>query len=312
MLLQMGYIGNKQVHGTLSNNIGVIPVLPLLSRSLVRDQATIDALGKVVTNPFANLLPGSTINGSTISVATLLRAFPQYSGIVQSNSNPGWGTFNELSVMFQKRLSKGLQFTVNYQHSKQLNSFQNNEGDGRLNYGVTSGDYPDHFVITGSYDLPFGRGKQFLGAVSRPLNLLVGGWILNSVYTWESGGALSWGNIIYYGGDLNMEPRNLSRAFDVTRFDRVSANQLSQNYRVFPQMFNNLRSDAANNVDLSMLKNFHVTEKIFAQFRFETFNSFNRPEFAAPNVSPTSSAFGAITGQANTSRQIQMGLKLKF
>lgn len=61
-----------------------------------------------------------------------------------------------------------------------------------------------------------------------------------------------------------------------------------------------------------MLKNFHITERIFAQFRFEAFNAFNRPQFAAPNISPTSSSFATITSQANTSRQIQMGLKLKF
>jgi hypothetical protein len=109
-----------------------------------------------------------------------------------------------------------------------------------------------------------------------------------------------------------VEPRNLAQAFDVTRFERASAAQLSQNYRTFGQMFNNLRSDAANNVDLSMLKNFHFTERIYAQFRFEAFNAFNRTEFAAPNLSPTSSAFGSITGQANTSRQIQMGLKLNW
>jgi len=287
-------------------------VLPFLSRSLVRDQATINALAAVVANPFAGLLPGTNLNGSTVSVATLLQAFPEFTGVVQSNSNPGWGTFNELSVMFQKRFSKGLQATVNYQHSRQLNSYQNNAGDFRLSYGVTSGDYPDHFVITGSYDLPFGRGQKFLNGISRPLDLIFGGWILNSIYTWESGGALSWGNLIYYGGPLDMQPRNLAAAFDVTRFERVSANQLSQNYRTFPQMFNNLRSDAANNVDLSMLKNFHVTEKIFAQFRFETFNSFNRTQFAAPNLGATSQTFGTITAQANTPRSIQMGLKLKF
>jgi len=140
----------------------------------------------------------------------------------------------------------------------------------------------------------------------------VGGWVLNSVYTWESGGALSWGNVIYLGGNLNIEPRNLAQSFDVTRFDRLSADALASNYRTFPTTFNNLRSDAANNVDLSMLKNFHITERIAAQFRFETFNSFNRTQFAAPNVTPTSSAFGTITSQANTPRSIQMGLKLKF
>jgi len=312
MMLQVGYIGNKQVHSTVSNAISSAPLVPFLSRSLVRDQPTIDALAKNVPNPFAGLLPGTNLNGANISTATLLQAFPEFTGVTQSNSNPGWGTFNEFLAMFQKRFSRGLQFTVNYQHSKQLNAFQLNAGDPRLFYYTTSGDYPDHFVITGSYEFPFGRGKHFLAHASRAVDLIAGGWILNSIYTWESGGALSWGNVLYYGGDLHMSPRNLAQAFDVTRFERTSTLQLSQNYRTFPQMFNNLRSDAANNVDLSMLKNFHITERIFAQFRFEAFNAFNRPQFDAPNLSPTAATFGAISSQANTSRQIQMGLKLKF
>jgi hypothetical protein len=312
MMLQVGYIGNKQVHGTLGNAISSTPLLPLLSRSPVRDQATINALAAVVPNPFAGLLTGTSLNGSTISVATLLQAFPEFSSVTQSNSNPGWGTFNELSVMFQKRFSKGVQATVNYQHSRQLASYQLNAGDSHLSYGPTSGDYTDHFVITGSYDLPFGRGKKLLGAANKALDLVAGGWVLNSIYTWESGGALSWGNVIYYGGDLKMQPRNLAQSFDVTRFERASASQLSSNYRTFPTMFNNLRSDAANNVDLSLLKNFHITERVVAQFRFETFNSFNRTQFAAPNLTPTSAAFGTINSQANTPRSVQMGLKLRF
>jgi hypothetical protein len=214
--------------------------------------------------------------------------------------------------MVQRRFSKGLQATLNYQHARQLSSWQANAGDYKLSYGPTSGDYPDHFVVTGSYDLPVGRGKRFLSSSGRMLDLAVGGWILTSIYTWESGGALSWGDVIYYGGDLNMQPRNLTQAFDVTRFERAAANQYGSHYRTFPQMFNNLRNDVANNLDLSMLKNFSITERVTGQFRFEAFNSLNRTQFAAPNVTPTSAAFGTITGQANTSRQIQMGLKLKF
>jgi hypothetical protein len=312
MLLQVGYIGNKQVHGTVTNAVSSTPLLPFLTRSITRDQATINALASLVPNPFAGLLPGTGLNSATISVATLLQAFPEFSSVTQTNSNPGWGTFNELTVMFQKRFAKGLQFTVNYQHSKQLNSYQSNPGDYRLDYGLTSGDYPDHFTLTGSYELPFGKGRKFLGNANRFLDLVTGGWILNSVYTWESGGAISWGNVIYYGGSLHLQPRNLTQAFDVTRFERASANQPSQNYRTFPQMFNNLRADAANNVDLSMLKNFRIRERMSAQLRFETFNTLNRTEFAAPNVSPTSSSFGTITGAANTARQIQIGLKVKF
>lgn len=313
LLLQVGYLGNKQVHMTNTNATSSTPTLPFLSRSLVRDQATIDALAAVVPNPFYNLLPGSTINGSTIRVSQLLQAFPEFNSVAVKNLNSAWGTFNELTVMLQKRFSHGIQAVVNYQHSRQLSSaYQLNAGDPKLSYGVTSGDYPDHFVIAGSYELPFGHGRKFLGGVSKALDLVAGGWILNSVYTWECGGALSWGNVIYYGGDLNIQPRNLTQAFDVTRFERASAKQLASNYRTFPQTFNNLRSDAANNVDLSMLKNFRITERAFAQFRFEAFNAFNRTQFDVPNVSPTSSAFGTITAQANTPRQIQMGLKLKF
>ncbi|MGJ5818749.1 carboxypeptidase regulatory-like domain-containing protein [Paludibaculum fermentans] len=311
-MLQVGYIGNKQVHGTLSNDVALTAVLPFLSRSPVRDQATINTLATVVPNPFAGLLPGTNLNGSTVPLSTLLRAYPQYSGAVQSNSNPGWGTFNELVVMVQKRFSRGLQATVNYQHSRQLSSWQPNAGDYKLSYGPTSGDYPDHFVFTGSYDLPVGHGKRFLGNSGRMLDLAVGGWILTSIYTWESGGALSWGDVIYYGGDLNMQPRNLTQAFDVTKFERAAGSQYGNHYRTFPQMFNNLRNDVANNLDLSMLKNFSITERVGGQFRFEAFNALNRTQFAAPNVSPTSAAFGTITGQANTSRQIQLGLKLKF
>jgi hypothetical protein len=311
-MLQVGYIGNKQVHGTISNAVSSTPLLAFLSRSPTRDQATINALGAVVANPFAGLLPGTSINGSTITTSTLLQAYPQFSGVTQSNSNPGWGTFNALNVMLQRRFSQGLRATVNYQHSRQLSSWQANAGDYRLDYGVTSGDFPNHLAITGTYDMPFGHGKRLLSSANRALDALVGGWTLNTVYTWECGGALSWGNLVYYGGPLNMAPRNLTAAFDVTRFERSSSMQLASNYRTFPQMFNNLRSDAANNLDLSLLKNFRIGERIGAQLRFETFNTLNRTQFAAPNVSPTSSAFGTITSQANTSRQIQMGLKLKF
>ena len=194
-----------------------------------------------------------------------------------------------------------------------MSSYQLNGSDYRLQYGPTTGDYPDHFVLTGSYELPFGRGKHFLPGSGRAFDLVIGGWVLNSVYTWESGGTIgSWGNVIYLGGPLNVQPRNLAQAFDVTRFDRVSTDQPSQNYRTFPQMFNNVRSDAANNVDLSMLKNFHVSDRMTAQFRFEAFNAFNRTQFAAPNISVTAATFGTITSQANTARQVQTGLKLKF
>ncbi len=77
-------------------------------------------------------------------------------------------------------------------------------------------------------------------------------------------------------------------------------------------MFNNLRSEGANNADLSLLKNFNFTERVKLQYRFEAFNALNRTQFGAANLDPTKSTFGTITSQANSARAIQMGLRLQF
>lgn len=106
-------------------------------------------------------------------------------------------------------------------------------------------------------------------------------------------------------------PRDLNEAFNVNAFDRVNADQMNgYNYRNFPSLY--LRSDATNNADLSVFKRFTFPGKVHLQYRMDAFNAFNRPQFAAPNTSPTSSAFGKITSQANTSRVLQMGLRLSF
>ena len=313
-LVDVGYIGNHQVDLTNTNAVSSAPMIPFLSRSPFKDNAVTTALSAVVPNPFSGLLPGSSLNGTTTSVATLLNAYPEFSSVSESDVPNGIAWFHMFTVRVTKRFSHGLQVNVNYEHSRLLeDSGPLNAGDTKLWYGVPSADFPDHFVLSGSYNLPFGKGARFLPGANKLLNAVVGGWVLNSIYVWESGAPLSWGNVIYFGGNLNYQPRNLTAAFDTTKFDIISADQPnSYNYRQFPTSFNNLRSDATNNADISMLKNFAIRETMKLQYRFEAFNALNRPQFAAPNLSPTSKAFATITSQANSSRVIQMGLRLTF
>jgi hypothetical protein len=73
-----------------------------------------------------------------------------------------------------------------------------------------------------------------------------------------------------------------------------------------------VRTDGMYNFDLSVFKNFRVTERVNIQFRAEALNAFNTPRFGGPNTGVTSSTFGAITSQANAPRQIQFGLKAMF
>jgi hypothetical protein len=120
---------------------------------------------------------------------------------------------------------------------------------------------------------------------------------------------------VYVGGPLNNNPHpgNLDAPiFDVTRFITSSTLQPSNNLNVLPTRYGSMRQDGADNVDLSMIKDTAITERVKLQFRFEAFNAFNRPEFDPPNLSVTSSAFGKITTQPNLPRGIQMALRLAW
>ena len=57
---------------------------------------------------------------------------------------------------------------------------------------------------------------------------------------------------------------------------------------------------------------FRSRENIRVQFRAEFFNAFNRVQFSGPTTSVTSTSFGVISGQANSPRQLQFGLKILF
>jgi hypothetical protein len=95
----------------------------------------------------------------------------------------------------------------------------------------------------------------------------------------------------------------------VTRFDRDSTHQLSNNVRTFADRFSNLRQDGVNDVDFSAIKNIKIKESVGLQFRCEFFNLFNHALFNGPNLTPTSSSFGQLTSQSNLPRRTQMGLR---
>jgi hypothetical protein len=313
LLVQIGYIGNHSVHLTMNQTLSALPS-QYLSRSPFRDTATINALAATVANPFANLLPGTTKNGATTAVSSLLAPFPEFSGVTLNSANSGGSYFHQLAARMQKRFSSGLQFSVNFQHSRLMEQVSRlNASDPTLEKRISGSDRPNRLVFTGTYELPFGTGKRFASGAGRLVNTLVGDWALASVYVRQSGAVLGWSEVIYYGGDLQWNPRNISRVFDTTQFNTNSSQQLAQHFRTFPSQFNNLRSDRTSNVNITVTKDFHLFERAKLQFRAEAFNACNRAQFAAPNMSPTSSAFGVTTATTQQQpRAIQMALRLSF
>ena len=151
-----------------------------------------------------------------------------------------------------------------------------------------------------------------LKSANRVVDAVVGGWNVNLITTFTTGTALGWGNVIYFGGPLNLDPHNVDNSFDTSQFNRVSAQQLGSNRRTFPTRFAALRADTVQQVDFSIIKGFRITERLRLTYRCEFFNSTNRAIFNPPDLGPTSSTFGKITSQANTPRRIQMALRLAF
>ena len=315
VLLEVGYTGNKAVKMPVNHNFNATP-LQFLSTSPLRDQATIDRLSSNVANPFAGLLPGTGLNGSVISRSQLLAPNPQYSGssgVAGQGFTDGSSFFHAFDLRVEKRFSHGFLMLLNFQKSKLLEKRSRlNEPDPYLEKRVAAEDRPYRLVWSGTYDLPIGRGKALWGSANRVLDTVVGGWNLNLITTFTTGTALGWGNLIYFGGPLHLDPHNVDNSFDVTQFNRVSAQQLGSNVRTFPTRFANLRADSVQQIDFSIIKAFHITERASMTYRCEFFNSTNREIFNAPDLSPTSSTFGKILSQANTPRRIQMGLRLTF
>lgn len=129
---------------------------------------------------------------------------------------------------------------------------------------------------------------------------------------------LAFGNAIFTGNlkdvVIPVGQRRAERWFDVQAgFERDARRQLGANVRRFPIRFSGIRGDGINNLDASLLKNISLTERFRLQFRLEAINTFNHVQFADPNTTPTSDAFGTVTAErGHGQRQINMVLKVLF
>ena len=254
-VMEVGYIGNHSVHLPTSFS-QTSPPVQYLSISPFRDNATINALAAVAPNLLAGLLPGTTLSGNTTAISNILRPFPEFSGITESTLTNGGSYYDSLNIKFQKRMSKGLLFVLNFDHSLLMERVSYlNGGSYALEKRVSTYDRPNSVVVSGTYELPFGRGKQFGAAMNRVADGVAGGWSLAAIYTLHSGAPVpSWGNLIYLGGVLNYNAENVNHAFNTAAFNTVSSQQLSQNFRTFPSQFNNQRVDHTNNIDITLTK----------------------------------------------------------
>jgi hypothetical protein len=313
-VIEVGYVGNRGTRLRIARQADPIP-RSYLSTSPVRDQVVIDYLSAVVPNPFYPLLPGTGLSGTNTTRGQLLRPYPHFTGIA-GDTQQGYSWYHSMQTRFEKRFSMGYTANVTWTWSKFMEATGYlNETDPLPERVISDQDRPHRIVVTGVYELPFGRGRIWGSQWPGMLNGLLGGWQLANIFQYQSGPALGFGNSIF-AGDLGGIPlsageRTRTRWFNTASgFETDSRKQLGSNLRTIPSRFSGIRGDSMNNWDLSLVKIFAPAEHVKLHLRAELINAFNHVMFDVPNTSPTSTAFGVVSAEVSKPRTVQFALRL--
>ncbi len=338
ILLDVGYIGKKGTHlyygGDTNKNI-----LPASVEGY--NSAQIASLLTFVPNPFFGIItnPVSSLSAKTVQAYQLQLPFPQFTTFGGDSPPFANSSYQGLQVRVEKRFSSGLQFLLTYTFSKAIDDASVSQDS--FNTGPTSLQDPNNlagersvstFDITHVlqfnhvYELPFGRGKKFGQNWNPVLNGFLGGWQLSGIWTLNSGLPLTFkvnGGISLptYGAqrpNLLCTPSRNDGANWITSYfasNACFAKPASYALGDAPRNVSWVRTEGQANTNLAISKYFSLA-KIREGMRFQVMaqaqNGFNHPLLAAPNTTVGSSAFGVITSQANTPRQIELAMKLHF
>jgi len=265
----------------------------------------------------------------------VLRPVAQFDDInlIESRGN---SNYHSLQVRLQQRLTRGLALLTSYTYAKSIDDASNfftSAGDPnfpqdsqnlRLERGRSNFDVRHRLSASFSYELPFGRGRRFLGDGGLATTLL-SGFQFNGIVTLQSGrpftvallsdidnsntgrstlgfGANDRPNVV---GDPNALTRTPERWFNTSAFVFPAFGSFGNAGR------NILDGPGYQNVNASLLKNTRLTERVNLQLRLEAFNLFNHPNFNLPDNFLGSPTFGQILS-ARDPRHLQFGAKLLF
>ncbi len=337
----VSYAGAKGTHLTLSQGFTGTG----LNLNQLPDQY--DSLGSklfnLVSNPLYGKIPaGGILGGPTIAEGYLLKPYPQYTGVNQVVPRDGWSSYQALQATFQRHFGHNGLVQVAYTYSKLLSNTDNTssfeDGEGGLGVvqdntnllaegSVSMQDLTHNLVINYGVDLPFGHGQEFLNSSNGAVNALVGGWRVNGITTLHSGLPVPFttsGNSLsnYFGaGPIrpNVVPgctkkrggsaqSRIGEWFNTSCFVAPADFTFGNESRVDSQ----IRSAGAANFDFSINKNFKVFEQVTGKLSLETFNLFNRAQFALPDSNLNDGAFGTVARQANLPRTLQVAARFSF
>jgi len=303
--LMVGYFGSKGTHLEVDRNINQFATLGLAASKPF-----------LAIAPTSAFLPGKTLSNS-----------------INFHDSSANSSYNALWVTANQHVTRGLQFNASYTYSHSIDDVSRNlqgievQDSTNIENSRESSDFDarHRFVMNAIYEFPF-KG-----------NRLVSGWELAPIITAQTGNPFT----VVLGtpgttGALNTIRPNLLAPVVIsgnpaqwitnaaTAFGTPAANSFGNLGR------NTFYGPGFTDVDLALVKNTKLTERVNLQFRFDAFDLFNHPNFGQPGptgatgvvILPTTAAglkaFSSITStrfpvaDSGSSRQLQFALKLKF
>jgi hypothetical protein len=283
-------------------------------------------LNTQVTNPFRNYLtvdkfPGQLRNATTVTLGSLLVPYPQYSQILQRNTDDGRNMrTHTFEIRAQRPFTKGISFLVAYAYNReqreewfddiaQYEVFQSN-GDSGWEWRPT--DAPVHRATTAvTWQLPVGRGRAFLSDAPVLVDAVLGGWQFTGTGRYYSGRLVLFNQSLRVSGDPTLDNPTNDQWFDTSKFSGL---QDAFTARTSPWYFDGLVGPGVFLTDLTLTKMFSLTSKYRLEARVEAYNALNNIIWDNPEVNVSSPNFGKVTRKrlAWSGREIQFGLRFVF
>jgi len=252
--------------------------------------------------------------------------YPQYNGFILMSDNRGWSSYEALTLRYEHRFKTGLYFLGAYTWQQAIDlgntdDFSMISADfKKFDKGHADYDVPQRLVLSYNYELPFGKGKTFLGNSGRALNAVVGGWQWNGIATFSAGQYHTINTAVFWP--------DIAPTFNTSVPNVIGNATEGQNPRgqwfnaaafAYPTLHvegdagrNQFQTPGIDNFDMSLFKNTHITERLAAQLRFEAFNIFNHTQFGVPNMTWGTPTFGQISSTQVDARRLQLGLRVTF
>ena len=236
-------------------------------------------------------------------------------GLIAMFEQAGSSNYHALQVRFERRFHKGLGFLSSYTWGHAIDD-RPGQGAGRIpnsydlraERGDADYDVRHRWILSGGYELPFGKSTGW------------GGWNLSGILTVQGGRPIT----VNLLREVSASGNQADRPNAVPGVTWTPANQNAGNW-IDPSAFstpsagtfgnlgrNTVRGPQLHNLDVSLMKSNAIGESVSIQWRADVFNLFNHPNLGNPNAILGSPQFGTIAATASPERQIQFGFKLRM